>query len=252
MRRALVAGIALCVAAPLLALGQDIPRHLGLARELVDNIRPENNEYKLGGEYVSFPGDSPSAGYAMRADCSGLLLSLFARSGYQVRSQMPFLVNTPGRRRPRAEDFVLSIEKERGFKRLTRVQEIRPGDILAHAMLEVEDKQHAGTTGHVFLISSAPRKIWGWNPVVSGTTQYEVEVIDSNRELLGDNDTRIATGKTEGLGRGTIRLYADAEGLLVGWAPTFNRSKVFFSYDPRFPSQTKKRKAAIGRPQERS
>jgi hypothetical protein len=224
------------------------PRHLAIARELVENIRPADNRYKLGGDFVSFPGDSPSSRHAMTADCSGFLLAIFERAGYRIRSQMPFLVATPKRKRPRAEDFVLSIEEEKGFTRITRVTDIRPGDLLAHAMLDVADQRQAGTTGHVFLIDSAPKKIWAWKPVVAGTDQYEVTIIDSNGELVGEDDTRRAAGIDAGLGRGTIRLYADAEGRLVGWARTFHKSDRFFSYDPRFPSDTKRRKAAVGRP----
>jgi hypothetical protein len=225
-----------------------VPRHLAIARELVENIKPDDNHYRLGGEFVSLPGDAPGARYAMTADCSGFLLAIFARAGYSIRERMPYLVSTPKRKRPRAEDFVLSIEERKGFATVARVPDIRPGDLLAHAMLDAADKKQVGTTGHVFLIDSAPKKIWGWSPIVPGTDQYEVTVIDSNGELVGDDDTRRAAGKDAGLGRGTIRLYANREGELVGWARTFSGTKRFFSYDPRFPSDTKRRKAAIGRP----
>jgi hypothetical protein len=158
----------------------------------------------------------------------------------------------PNRRRtrPAAEDFVYSIETEKGFERIRDVRAIRPGDLLAHAMLQAADKEQTGTTGHIFLIDSYPRAIEPRNPVVSGTTQYEVSVIDSNEEYVGADDTRLAdpANKIKGLGRGTIRIYADANGELVGWARTFRNVKRFFSYDPRFPSDTKARKAAIGRP----
>ena len=225
-----------------------VPRHLAIARELVERVQPEENHYRLGGELVTFPGDAPGSRYAVTADCSGFLLAIFARAGYPVRAQMSYLVKTPKRRRPRAEDFVLSIEEGKGFIRIDRVTGIKPGDLLAHAMLDLADQQQTQTSGHVFLIDSEPRKIWAWPPVVPGTTQYEVLVIDSNGEHVGDDDTRRLSGKSAGLGRGTIRLYANDEGELVGWARTFSGAKRFFSYDPRYPSDTKRRKAAIGRP----
>jgi hypothetical protein len=50
-----------------------------------------------------------------------------------------------------------------------------------------------------------------------------------------------------GVGAGTIRLYADAGGRIVGWARNYRDAR-FFSYDPAFPSDTKRRKAAVGRP----
>jgi hypothetical protein len=77
-----------------------------------------------------------------------------------------------------------------------------------------------------------------------------VSVIDSNEEHVGADDTRLLdpSNKILGLGKGTIRIYSDANGELVGWARTFRNSSKFFSYSPRFPSDTKARKAAIGRP----
>lgn len=228
----------------------ELPRHLALARELVANVKPDDNQYRLGGRFISFPGDRQHDGYAVRADCSGFLLAVLQRANYPTQSRMAFLVPSAKRKRPAAEDFVHSIETESGFRRIRGVANIRPGDLLAHAMLEAEDQRQTGTTGHVFLIDSVPKPIGFGNPVVSGTTQFAVAIIDTNDEHVGADDTRLAdpARKIAGLGRGTIRLYADGGGELVGWARTFPGTKSFFSYDPRFPSGTKLRKAAVGRP----
>lgn len=230
--------------------GAEIPPHLALARELVAHIAPENNQYLLGGGHIRFPGDPGSGKYEMRADCSGFLLAMFDRAGYETRSRMMFLKDSPLRKRPRAEDFVLSIENEAGFKRIRFNDDIRPGDLLAHAMLKVEDQMQTGTTGHVMLINSRPKPIPARKPIIAGTRQFEVSIIDSNGEHLGDDDSRLAdpAKKITGLGSGTIRIYVDAKGELVGWARTFAKSDRFFSYSPRFPSDTKLRKAAVGRP----
>jgi hypothetical protein len=256
----MVAKLALLVVASLIALGaiapcgatarEDIPRHLSLARELAANIAPENNHYVLGGQLISFPSDAGTIKYAMKADCSGFLLALFDRAGYSTRSHMMFLKDSALRKRPRAEDFVLSIERQAGFKRIQSIDDVRPGDLLAHAMLKVEDQMQTGTTGHVMLINSRPKLIAARKPVVAGTRQFEVSIIDSNEEHLGDDDSRLANPakKVTGLGRATLRIYGDANGELVGWARTFANSDRFFSYNPRFPSDTKLRKAAIGRP----
>jgi hypothetical protein len=228
----------------------DTPRHLALARELVENIKPEDNQYVLGGEFISFPGDLISSKYSMKADCSGFLLAVFERAKYPTRSQMTFLKWSPGRKRARAEDFLYSIENEKGYRHIKRIEDMRPGDLLAHAMLNIEDQKQTGTTGHVFLINSLPRKIAPRRPAVEGTTQYEVSIIDSNEEHVGDDDSRLQypASKLKGLGQGTIRIYSDGDGELVGWARTFRNTNRFFSYNPRFPSDTKLRKAAIGRP----
>jgi len=228
-----------------------LPKYLALARELVENTKPEDNRYSLGSQFISFPGDLFSSKYSVRADCSGFLLAIFARAKYPTEYRMEYLPGSARKRtRPAAEDFVYSIEMEKGFKRIRDARNIRPGDLLAHAMLNIADQERTGTTGHVFLIDSYPRAIEPRNPVIAGTEQFEVTIIDSNEEYVGADDTRLAdpSNKIKGLGRGTIRIYADANGELVGWARTFKNVKRFFSYDPRFPSDTKPRKGAIGRP----
>lgn len=228
----------------------DTPRHLALARELVDNIKPQDNRYRLGGRHIGFPGDSASSSYSVQADCSGFLLALFERAQYRVQPQMSYVPSRRLRTRPAAEDFVYSIENEKGYRHIKTVKDMRPGDLLAHAMLKAEDRQEVGTTGHIFLINSLPKPIRARNPIVEGTEQFEVSIIDSNEEYVGPDDTRLAdpANRITGLGRGTIRLYADADGVLIGWARTFRNTQRFFSYNPRFPSDTRLRKAAIGRP----
>jgi hypothetical protein len=250
MRALLALLITASIAGTSNASADTVPEHLVLARQLAENIKPENNRYSLGDKFISYPGDRFSDKYAMKADCSGFVIALFERAKYSTPSQMTFLDWTPNRRKYKAEDFVLSIEQEKGFRRIKNVEDIRPGDILAHAMLNESDKKETGTTGHVRIINSLPISISSKKPIVDGTRQFEVSVIDSSEEHDGADDTRIAdaSNKVKGLGKVTIRLYADANGELVGWARTFGNSNRFFSYTPRFPSDTKLRKAAVGRP----
>ena len=228
----------------------EIPKHLALARELVENIKPENNRYSGGDDMIGFPGDFLSNKYSMRADCSGFLIALFERAKYTTRSQMSFLNWSPSRKKLKSEDFLHSIENEKGFKRIKSIDHMRPGDVLAIELLNAEDKSKAGVTGHVALINSIPKKTLPRKPIVEGTRQFEVSLIDSNEEPAGEDDTRVidSSNKIQGLGKGTVRLYADAAGEVVGLARTFKNSNRFFSYTPRFPSDTKPRRAAIGRP----
>jgi hypothetical protein len=233
------------------SIAAEVPRHLEIARELLQNIKPEDNRYSLGESIITFPQDLFSSRYSMRADCSGFVMALLNRAKYPVQSRMVFLNDNGRRHRYLAEDFVLSIEKEKGFTRVSRVESIQPGDVIAHRMLNAEDKLSSGTTGHVFLVNSTATRIPARAPEIAGTLQYEVGIIDSNREFVGSDDTRLSEpGKpVYGLGAGTIRLYADAEsGELVGWARTFKSATKFFSYSARFPSDTKLRVGYIGRP----
>lgn len=239
-----------CSEAPAQASSPQIPKHLAIARELVEGIKPEDNRYALGKEFISVPGDGPDAKYAMTADCSGFLLAIFKRAGYRTRQEMTFLKTSSKRRRPASEDFVVSIEQEKGFRHIRKVGDMKSGDLLAHAMLNIEDQKQTGTTGHVFLVNSEPRPVSSRMPLVSGTRQFEISVIDSNEEHVGTDDTRLANPwrKVAGLGKGTIRIYADDNGEVIGWARTFGNTDLFYSYSSRFPSVAKQRKAAIGRP----
>jgi hypothetical protein len=229
---------------------EPVPLHLVMARKLVENVRPENNHYVAGGESISFPGDFLSDKYAVHADCSGFVRAVFDRSKYPTASRMGYAYTSSWRHHLTSEDFVYSIEHGLGFTRIDDVRKARPGDVLAQALLDYGDQRDAHSTGHTQLIDSVPRSIAPRAPVVEGTTQYEVAVIDSNEGWGGPDDTRLAdpAHKVQGLGRVTIRLYADADGHLVGWARTFPKTQRFFSFDTRFPSDTKPRKAALGRP----
>lgn len=251
-RLLIIAGlVVLGVVAPCSAAArEDVPLHLTLARELVAKLTPQNNQYVLGGQVITFPSDGAASTYSMKADCSGFLLALFDRAGYATRSRMMYLKGSARRTRHSAEDFVLSIEHEAGFKRIETIDAIRPGDLLAHAMVNIADQRSSGRTGHVLLINGQPKQIAPRKPVVANTRQFEVSIIDSSDDYSGDDDTRLVgtVHKMTGLGRATIRLYADEKGEVVGWARTFAKSYRFFSYSPRFPSDTKLRKAAIGRP----
>ncbi len=248
----LISSLCITVGTPTFAQSLEaggIPGYLAIARELAENVKPEDNQYQLGRQFISLPGDAASNKYAMRADCSGFLLAIFERAKLPVRSRMVFLYDGPQRKRPASEDFVFSIEQEKGFRLIRKVEDLKPGDLLAHAMIDKEVQKQTGTTGHVFLINTEPKAISSRRPIVAGTRQFEVSVIDSNEEHVGADDSRLAGAKKiHGLGKGTIRLYADDNGELVGWARTFANSNRFFSYSPKFPSDTKLRKAAMGRP----
>ncbi len=66
-------------------LAEDTPRHLAIARQLVQNIMPANNQYVLGGRLIQMPGDTSASTCSMRADCSGFVLAIFERAGYSTR-----------------------------------------------------------------------------------------------------------------------------------------------------------------------
>jgi hypothetical protein len=72
------------------------------------------------------------------------------------------------------------------------------------------------------LVAEAPRKMAAKAPLVEGTEQWAVTVIDCSGSGHGPTDTRAGKGKdgksAPGLGRGVFRLYADGAGKVAGFS----------------------------------
>ncbi len=114
-----------------------------------------------------------------------------------------------------AVEWWAAVVHENGFHHLHRVDEIRAGDLLA-----VKYNDGSKDTGHVMIADEAPSRMSASSPIVKGTDQYRVAVIDSSASGHGPEDTRhkVGEGFTGGIGRGTVRLYADPKGRIVGYA----------------------------------
>jgi hypothetical protein len=188
-----------------------VPAHLVLALDLVEHIRPEDTHYQHKDFEVSF--ERPCT---CKTDCSGLLDALL-KQAYGSTSkdfQKQF-----GARHPQASHYHDAIEKGAGFKRITRLSAVEPGDILAVKYAENDPDRKDNDTGHVMLVVVKPARRQATEPVKSGTRQWEVEVIDQTRSPHGPEDNR-ARWKQEdksGLGRGLLRLYTDADGAVAGY-----------------------------------
>lgn len=207
------------------AQNEDFPKHLMLARELLVNVSKDKNRYTHT-DQISFPSDRFSSGYAMNADCSGFVAAFLSRSASVTLNQMVKV--TGNRTRPLSEDFTLSILKERGFKRVNRIEDVRPGDIFAWEFSNFLDAKAARNTGHTMIIDTIPKKIKSRGPVLENTEQYKIWVIDSSRGPHGPDDTRRQDKEEEidGLGRGRFRLYVDDQGNIIGYAKNFKKLKI--------------------------
>jgi hypothetical protein len=133
-------------------------------------------------------------------DCSGLV-------HWVLRRAAPKAAASSGRGlagRPLARDYQRRIARlpygvsAGGWRRVRRVDEARPGDVVAWLKPEIVKSQN---TGHVAFVVRAPEAVPG-NP-----SAFLVRIADST-SLLHDADTR--EGRT-GFGFGTILLVADPE-----------------------------------------
>ena len=251
----LLASLTACVSRPAIESSDEtpgLPRHLALARELVRNIAPENNRYVLGGTFLRMPSDPEPPPYYANVDCSVFVGAMFGRGNAPdfLAANMAYRPDSTSTSKKwfLAEDFWYSIQHEKGFMRIDHIADIRAGDVLAYTPRSQADKQKLRSTGHVVLVNGTAEAIEARAPLVAGTRQYRVSIIDANRLATGPDDTRSLTHST-GVGMGFLRLYADENGRPVGYARPFSSTK-FISWSPDFPStdpETIPQHVAIGR-----
>jgi hypothetical protein len=214
LARALRAGL-LLAASSLAALAGAAPPdpHVASAQRLVEQLDLANTDYAHGQGSVTWTGS-----VASHTDCSGFIDHLLMHDdGYAPDDFKRWF----GSRRPTAERYHDAIVEGRGFTRLGAISELRAGDLIAIKYLTRHDN-----TGHIMLVTEAPRRMNPSPPYVDGAAQWSVTVIDSSESGHGPTDTRHKRGEGgrdhDGLGRGVFRLYANASGEVAGfsWSTT--------------------------------
>lgn len=187
------------------------PAHLASARQLLQAMWPEQTNYQHNQGTVIWPGDAGGSPEC-RTDCSGFIDALLKHT-YGLKSAD--LRQWFGKARPLAKDYYAAIAVEKGFRRVPVITQVRPGDILA-----VQYPAGSANTGHVMLVAGTPKARAATAPLVGGTRQWEVTIIDESESGHGTTDTRHKPDKSmrDGLGRGVLRIYTDAEGRIAGYA----------------------------------
>jgi hypothetical protein len=178
------------------------------AEELVAELTPERNVY--GSHPTEVLWADPAAGIAARnrSVCSSFLSHLLERVYGLTPERLAALT---GKRNPHARDYYQAIVAQRGFARLSTVGEIRRGDVIA-----LSYPPGSGSTGHVMVVAARPELREATAPLLEGTLQYAVTVIDSSHSVHGLTDTRGTPARHgTGAGRGVFRLYADSTGAIV-------------------------------------
>ena len=176
------------------------------ANDLVDHITEANADYDHGLGPVTWAGQNGATAYESRTDCSGFILALYQQS-YGVT--LPQLGTWLGRARPLAASFADTVTAQRGYQQIQSITDVQVGDLIA---VRYPNATKGDNTGHLMLVVSTPTPRSGSAPVVTGTTQWDVVIVDQSSTGHGPTDTRHHPDKTfaSGVGRGTMRLYADA------------------------------------------
>ncbi len=202
------------------------------AEELVAELAPERNVY--GSHPTEVVWADPAAGIPARnrSVCSSFFSHLLERVYGVTRERLAELT---GKRNPHARDYYEAIVAQRGFIRIPTVGAIRPGDVIA-----LSYPPGSGATGHVMLVDAPPQPRDATAPLLAGTRQYAVTVIDSSHSVHGLADTRGSPARHgTGVGRGTFRLYVDPAGKIVASAWSVLRGSRL--------SDVRVRKLAVGR-----
>ena len=184
------------------------PKHLTEAQELVRHLDLKHTTYEHGAARVVWNGTCES-----HADCSGFVDALLMHSySYDADSYKRWFDS----HRPSARRYHDAIVEEKGFVSIKRIPDVQPGDLLAVKYLTRDDN-----TGHLMLAAGSLRRIQVKKPLVAGTDQWEISIIDSSKSGHGPSDTRHKKGRNgkdhEGLGEGVLRVYSTAGGDVAGF-----------------------------------
>lgn len=202
-------------------------KHLDLSEQIVDEVSPEKNEYATDPSYISVEGVDGALSTENRTMCSSFVTEVFKKSYGYTSTDMK---NWTGSTSPYASTYHDVIEKQNGFTNILSIEGIAVGDLIAIKYLD-----GSSSTGHSAFVASAPVKRTSSSPVIGGTTQYDVLVIDSSKSGHGSLDSRLqADGSWDsGVGQGTMRLYVDSSGKIKGHTWSTSSSSSYYSMDTR-------------------
>jgi hypothetical protein len=186
------------------------PIHLRKARELIQAALTENNEYATDPSYLGWFWQDGQRTVHLRTVCS-TFVTLLLQESYHL-DQITIRAWT-GSGSPTASAWHDAITQQNGFEKIDNFRNIRVGDFIA-----INYPNDRNASGHIVIVADLPRSRIATSPVVQGTQQFELSVIDSSSFPHGPEDTRMLPNSVRvgGLGRGTMRFYLDAENRLVG------------------------------------
>ena len=192
------------------------PKHLEDARKLVQTLKPDNTTYRHDNPVVKWKGDKGVDASECYADCSAFLDALIQHSypRYDAEALNKWFGS---KKHPLAKHYYDTIAAQRGFKRIDKIGDVRPGDIIAiKYIIPKKDK----STGHTMLVNGAGKVHAPSAKIIDNTVQWEVPIIDSTMSGHGTADSRLLGDGTyrTGLGTGLLRIYAARDGMIVGYS----------------------------------
>jgi len=207
---------------------EGVPKHLQAARELLATLSPEYNIYTNYPRWVRWKGDTFTPHSEAHTDCTGFIGSVLERAGCSI-NRLPFISNSRNTL-PTIDDYFDSISQQKTFKRIDIITDIFPGDIIVVKYNIGNSGVRKTYPGHVMLVDAvpAPRES-DTKPIIKGTKQWEVTILDSTPGYHGTTDTRYRADGTKqtGVGRGVLRLYTSEGGKVIGYSNSINQNSVY-------------------------
>jgi hypothetical protein len=214
----------------------NVVEHLDLAEMLVATVLPAVNFYGDPTK-ITWEGFNGLDYSTNRSKCATLVTQLFERA-YD-----PDYVAWFGCTSPHAASYHDKIEVEDGFTLIESIHDVQPGDIIAIEYIDAGcTNLTCGTfssctsTGHVAIVADFPKARTASAPLVAGTLQFSVDIIDTSTSYHGTADTRYMSdaggAHDQGVGQGTMRLYVngkDATHPIVGHSWSTSSGSAFFS-----------------------
>jgi hypothetical protein len=215
--------LAALMSASVFAQEAPVPKHLELARELVETVKPENNRYALTGpEGVHWDGTWFNKERSVNTHCTGFVGAVLNKAG----SNAVHLIEskTYWKKYLRVENYQEAFMHGYGFNRLGTINDVMPGDFFLFTCKQMCSNSFGQAQGHIMIVDVKPYKRAPTPPIIEGTTQWAVVILDSADNPHDKKDTRWAPDgkKRTGVGRGTMRIYTDDNGVPVGYTSGFN------------------------------
>ena len=208
------------------AIEEAFPLHLIDLRVLTSQVTPENTSYEHGVIDVEWKGYQNAKKAVCHTDCSGLIDALLTHSYKLNRGDFRRWF---GKERPLAKDYFRAIIYQNNFLRMNKINQVKEGDLLAIRFLPGA-KNKDDDTGHLAIVDELPKQIDNIAPIVKNTQQWVITVIDCAHEPHGVKDSRYLGEKKyyDGLGRGSMRLYTDESGHIVGYTWSTRKATKYF------------------------
>ena len=209
------------------------PEHLDLAEMLVATVLPKANSYGYPAQ-ITWEGLNGLNYSTNRSKCATLVTQLFEKA------YNPDYVAWFGCTSPIAASYHDMIEDEDGFDLIKSIDDVRPGDIIAIRYydagctdLTCGTFSNCTATGHVAMVADYPKARTASAPLVSGTTQYSIDIIDTSTSYHGLADTRyksdVGGSNDQGVGQGTMRLYVNPkDSTIVGHSWSTSSGSAFY------------------------